>query len=225
MEGWHVSEANDHTFRIGLKGILDLEKRFRTTFINSVSGMKTAFLCGTIDKSGNTNLAIMNSIVHVGANPPLLGMIVRPHLVPRHTLENIIEMRCYTLNVVHESFVKQAHHTAARFDKDQSEFHAARLTPFYSEHVAAPYVKESALKIGLEFKEKLSVTSNGTHFIIGKIKEINLPKHALSADGFVDPQMIGAVAAAGLDAYFVPEKIARFGYPKPDRPVQEIDDV
>ena len=49
-----------------------LEKRYRTNFINSLSGYKSANLLGSINSSGQTNLALMTSVFHVGANPLLI---------------------------------------------------------------------------------------------------------------------------------------------------------
>jgi flavin reductase (DIM6/NTAB) family NADH-FMN oxidoreductase RutF len=67
------------------ENILNFEKNFRTKFINSLSGFKSANLIGTISKTGKTNLAIFNSVIHVGANPSLIGLLIRPASVPRHT--------------------------------------------------------------------------------------------------------------------------------------------
>jgi len=45
--------------------------------INGISGMKSANLVGTVDRRGNINLALFNSVVQIGADPPYLGMIFR----------------------------------------------------------------------------------------------------------------------------------------------------
>lgn len=65
--------------------ILHYEKNYRANLINSVSGFKSANLIGTVSSKGNTNLAIFSSVIHVGANPPLIGLLMRPVSVPRHT--------------------------------------------------------------------------------------------------------------------------------------------
>ena len=71
------------------KDILEMETRFRAAFINSLSGFKSASLIGSVDKDGNTNLAIFSSVVHLGSNPALIAFINRPDSTSRHTLENI----------------------------------------------------------------------------------------------------------------------------------------
>ena len=43
--------------------IEQLEKRYRTSFINSLAGFRQAVLVGTKSKDGQTNLAIFNSLI------------------------------------------------------------------------------------------------------------------------------------------------------------------
>lgn len=74
-----------------------LDKRYRTTLINSVSSYKSLQLVGTVSKSGNTNLALFNSIFRVGASPALIGMVVRPDEQEHDTLNNISSRGVYTL--------------------------------------------------------------------------------------------------------------------------------
>ena len=109
-------------------------------------------------------------MIHLGSNPALLGFISRPgKLVPRHTLENIKENKFYTINHINESIVEQAHYTSAKFDKDQSEFELCGLSEEYLYGFKAPFVKESHLKLGMQFLECLPIKANGTVLIIGEI--------------------------------------------------------
>lgn len=71
--------------------ILRLDTRQRAALINSLSGFKSLNLIGSISSSKITNLAIFNSVFHLGANPPLMGFIIRPDSVDRHTLQNILD--------------------------------------------------------------------------------------------------------------------------------------
>jgi flavin reductase (DIM6/NTAB) family NADH-FMN oxidoreductase RutF len=54
------------------------EDRFWVNFFNTLSGVRSSVLIGTSSETGTHNLAIFNSLVHLGANPPLLGFILRP---------------------------------------------------------------------------------------------------------------------------------------------------
>ncbi|PHX62040.1 MAG: flavin oxidoreductase, partial [Flavobacteriales bacterium] len=71
--------------------ILNMEKQDRVHFANSLGGFKSLGLIGTQNNKMQTNLAIIDSVLHLGSNPPLFGMVFRPGAVARHTLENILE--------------------------------------------------------------------------------------------------------------------------------------
>ncbi len=196
------------------------EKRYRANLINSITGFKSVALLGTIDREKATNLAIFSQIIHVGANPPLLGILFRPHTVPRHTLENILETGSFTVNHIDKQFVKEAHHTSARWD--QSEFKACGLTPEFSKHLAAPYVQEAHVRIGCSFVEKQTIAANESVFLIGGIQEIWLEDGIVGEDGFVDIEKAGTLCASGLDSYHATQKITRLSYAKPDHVPEEI---
>jgi flavin reductase (DIM6/NTAB) family NADH-FMN oxidoreductase RutF len=204
------------------KNILDFEKLYRINFINSLSGLKSANLIGTISKEGKTNLAIFSSVIHVGANPPLMGFLMRPVSVERHTYNNIKETGYYTINHINKEIYKQAHQTSARYEKDISEFDACGLTAELSEIIKAHYVKESKIKIGLKFVEEQEIKFNGTIFIVGEIVEIILPDDAVSKDGYVDIEKAETIAISGLDSYHETKRIARLSYAKPGAEPKEF---
>ncbi len=192
-----------------------MDKRYRTQFVNSLSGFKSLFLIGTINKQGDPNLAIFNSLVHIGANPPLLGFISRPNTVERHSIENIKEIKLFTLNSVEKAFYNKAHQTAARYKKSISEFEAAGLNMQFLGDCQVPFVKESALKIEMIFRESYDIKSNGTHLIIGEIQNVYLPKSCLEKDGYVNLENLGILSGSGLDAYHETKLIERLPYAKP----------
>ena len=197
------------------KELDQMEQRFRASFINSITGFKSVALIGTKNNANQENLAIFNSIVHLGSNPALIGMIIRPDSVERHTLENIEETGFYTINHILESFVEQAHHTSARYPRNVSEFEASGLTPFYRNDFFAPFVKESTVQIGMEFKTKINIPINNTLMIIGQIKSISLPEKAISTDGYIDLEITKTITNSGLDSYHRTERIVRLPYAKP----------
>lgn len=202
------------TMKITNENILAFEKLFRTNFVNSLSGFKNANLIGTISKEGKTNLAIFSSVIHVGANPPLMGFLMRPVSVERHTYDNIKETGHFTINHINKEIFKQAHQTSASYEKEISEFDPCDMTPEYTETIKAPYVKESKIKIGLKFLEEQEIKSNETIFIIGEIQEIILPDEVVLEDGFIDIKKAGTIAISGLDSYHETKRIARLSYAK-----------
>jgi flavin reductase (DIM6/NTAB) family NADH-FMN oxidoreductase RutF len=211
-----------NTKQFSFADLESMEQRFRTNFINSISGFKSVALIGTTDSKNQSNLAIFSSIVHIGANPPLLGFVVRPDSVERHTLENILETKEYTINFINEAIFKKAHQTAARYPKNTSEFDAVGLMPKYSETLKAPYVQESTIKLGLQFVEKVDISINGTSIIIGKIVEVIVPEKIIAKDGHVSIEDVNTITVNGLDTYHAVKRIARLTYAKPNSLPQEI---
>lgn len=195
--------------------LMAMEQRVRANLINSVGGFKSVCLIGTNDLEGQSNLAIFNSIVHIGANPPLIGFIMRPDSVERHTLSNILETGYYTINHIHQGIYQQAHQTAAKYPKEVSEFVATGLTEEYINSFKAPYVKESAIQLGVVFKERIDITINHTMLIIGEIQEIYFPEHCFGADGYVNIEKAGSITCTGLDSYHITHQIERLAYAKP----------
>lgn len=204
------------------QNILDFEKLYRTALINSISGFKSANLIGTISSEGKTNLAIFNSVIHVGANPPLMGFLMRPVPVERHTYENIKETGSFTINHINKEIYKQAHQTSTRYEKNISEFDASGLTPEFTERIKAPYVKESKIRIGLKFVEENEIKFNGTIFIVGEILEIILPDDIIKSDGYADIEAAETITISGLDGYHETKRIARLSYAKPGVDPKEI---
>lgn len=203
------------SMKITNENIIAFEKLYRTNFVNSLSGFKSANLIGTISKEGKTNLAIFSSVIHVGANPPLIGMLVRPASVPRHTYTNIKETGYFTINHINEEIYKQAHQTSARYEKEVSEFDECGLTTEYSATIKAPYVKESKIKIGCRFVEEHQIKTNNTIFIVGEILEVIIPDDVLMNDGYVDIEKGGTITISSLDSYHETKRIARLSYAKP----------
>ncbi len=197
------------------KELIEQEKPYRTNFINSLSGFKSLQLLGTKNQDGVTNLAVFNSTFHVGANPPYLGLVVRPDGPEHDTLKNILGQEHYTLNNVKEAFYQQAHQTSARYVSGESEFKACDFEEEYIAGFPVPFVKESSIQIGLKLKEVIPVKANGTTIVIGEIVLIRLDEKYLLDDGMVNLEAAGSITVAGLDSYHRTQKIGRLAYAKP----------
>jgi flavin reductase (DIM6/NTAB) family NADH-FMN oxidoreductase RutF len=194
---------------------MDMEQRKRAQFINSISGFRSVALIGTTDTKEQTNLAIFSSIVHIGSNPPLLSFIMRPDSVERHTLTNILDTGFYTINHINADMYEKAHQTSARYPKSVSEFDAAQLTPVFKNDFVAPFVAESQIQIGMEFRERIEININQTSMIIGEIKFVHYPTSCLLEDGFIDIEKAGTITSTGLDSYHTTQVLKRLEYAKP----------
>ncbi|MCG7530165.1 flavin reductase [Psychrobium sp. MM17-31] len=209
-----MNTAINNSIHITSDDIADYDSRYRAKLINSLSGFKSANLIGTIDEDLVTNLAIVSSVFHLGANPPLMGMIIRPDTVPRDTLANIRSNGSYTINHVNSAIYQQAHQTSARYDASVSEFDETQLTPQFTPNVKAPYVAQSHLKFALEVRDIQWLAVNGTVMVIGEIMEIITPSDSIKADGYIDIEALDSVAISGLDGYHQTTRLNRLSYAK-----------
>ena len=193
-----------------------LDRRERTNFVNGLTGFKGVTLLGTRSAGGRDNLAIMTSAFHVGAAPPLIGVLLRPPTVERHSLENLVETGVWTLNQVDRATYERAHRTSARWPREVSEFDACGLTPERTDTVPAPYVAESPLAIALSLVERHALV-NATVLVVGEVREVRLADDVRADDGQLDLAAFGTVVAAGLDEYHETRRLARLPYAKPER--------
>ena len=185
----------------------------RLKLINGLSGIKQANLIGTKSKNGIDNLAIFNSIIHIGSSPAYLGFILRPQDEgPKGTYRNILETGSFTINHVHESFVEKAHYTSAKLEEEVSEFERCHLTPDYIADFSAPFVAESQVKIGLKYEESTPIKINDTILVIGKIEHIWLGENAVDKNGYLDLENLNSIGVTGLNSYYTLQKKADFPF-------------
>jgi len=200
-----------------------MPNRYRARFVNSLSGYKSANLIATQDTNGKTNLAIFSSVVHLGANPALIGFIMRPDNNDRETLNNIISTTHYTINQVSTAFYRAAHQSSARYESSVSEFNATGLSPQYIEGINAPFVEQSQLKYGMTLREILPIKLNNTQLIIGEISHVICAQNAVQDDGYIDIESLQTVSVSGLDSYHRTSRLARLSYAKPEMCSSELN--
>jgi flavin reductase (DIM6/NTAB) family NADH-FMN oxidoreductase RutF len=199
-----------------------MPSRKRAHLINSCTGYKSANLLGTKSKNGETNLAIFNSVIHIGSNPSMLGFILRPLTVKRDTYNNFKETSFFTVNQINKEMIKDAHHTAANYDEYISEFSKTNLTESYLDDFHAPYVSQSSIKLGCRYINEYEIKENGCLLIIGAIEHIYLSDDILEEDGWVNLEKASTVSIIGLDGYALPKLLNRFNYAKPNEPTTSL---
>ena len=184
----------------------------RLNLINSCMGFKSANLIGTTSKNGNHNLAIFSSVTHLGSDPALLGFILRPTTVPRHTYENIKENSFFTVNAITHSFIKKAHQTSANYPQDINEFEVTGIESEMKVGISVPFVKESPVQILCKYVNEYPIIENDTLHIIASIESIFVHSDLLSDDYWIQLDKGNVVAINGLDGYAKTELVSRLPY-------------
>lgn len=190
-----------------------LDPSYRRNLINCLPGYKPLQLIGTQNTSGVTNLALFSQIIHIGAAPPLIGVLFRPHTVKRDTLENILETGSFTLNQVLPDWFVQAHWTAANWEG--SEFEATGLNLERKESFPAPFVEGSPVQLACVLEEVQTLQVNQTVLVIAQIDLVFVAEKGLREDGTLDYDALGTLSVTGLDEYHKGHSLGRLSYPKP----------
>ncbi len=197
-----------------------LDRIYRINLINSLSGIKPANLIGTRSKSGVLNLAIFSSVVHLGSNPAQFGMVMRPQTeIPKDTYRNILESDFYTINHISKEFIKNAHYTSAKMEAHESEFEKMNIKEEFVNEFYAPFVKHSAVKLGMKHLTSLDLP-NGCIFIIGEVQQLSVADQLIADDGSINLEAYNHVGIGGLNHYYALGKIESFPYVR----VNEIPD-
>lgn len=198
--------------KLGKDEIDNLDRIYRLNLINSISGVKPANLIGTRSMDGHDNVGIFSSVVHLGSNPALLGFVIRPQSDPEtDTYANIHKTKYYTINHVSESFIKKAHYTSAKLEKGASEFDRMALSKEFNDDFYAPFVKESAVKLGMKHYESILLPNDCT-FIIGTVEMIIVPDKSINSEGQLDLSSYKGTGISGLNTYYGLKKLDSFPY-------------
>ncbi|PIB29824.1 flavin reductase family protein [Maribacter sp. 4G9] len=195
-----------------LSDLKNLPNRFRANLINSSTGYRPSNLLGTKSDQGVTNLAVFNSISHIGSDPAMLGFVLRPLTVRRDTYDNIKATGFFTVNHVNASILEESHQTSAKYGDHESEFIKTGLTVEYLDGFHAPYVKESHIKLGCSYVNEYTIEENGCVLVIGAIEHLYVPEDALFDDGSINLESAQSIANIGLDGYALPKLLKRFAY-------------
>tara|TARA_Y100000994_G_scaffold229806_1_gene215061 strand:+ start:817 stop:1437 length:621 start_codon:yes stop_codon:yes gene_type:complete len=188
------------------KQITKLDRLTRLNLINSISGIQNVHLVATKSKNNISNLSIINSVVHIGSNPPLLGFINRPTTIRRDTINNLNFNPFFTINNVEKSKLKNAHLTSGKYPHNISEFKECGFKEAYIDSFPIPFVDSSNIKIGLEVVERINIASNNTILIVGLIKILQTP------DDFLKNTEKYAVGSVGLNSYYSIKELDEFKY-------------
>ncbi len=194
------------------------DRRYRANLINCLSGFKSTHLIGTLSPEGYTNLALFHNVVHLGADPALIGFVNRPRESSPHTLANIERTGVYTMNTVHTGMIRAAHQTSARYPESVSEFEATGVSALFRKGIPAPFVLESAIQYAMRLVEVVPIRHNGTFLVIGKLMGAWIREDILAEDGFLHVEKAQTVTTLGLDGYYEPVLLERLPYARASDP-------
>ncbi|CCH40544.1 hypothetical protein BN7_77 [Wickerhamomyces ciferrii] len=141
---------NHKKIDIDIENAEDYRENYRL-FISGIVPRPVAFI-STIDDQGNQNLAPAFSFFNiVSSNPPVFTIGISKNASrddgTKDTLENILQTKELTINIISEWFIDAANYTSIPSKAGVDEFKLSNLTPSPSKKVKAPHVAESAFSI------------------------------------------------------------------------------
>lgn len=194
------------------KDIQNLNRIKRLNLINSLSGIQPVNLIGTMN-NGVSNLAIFNSVMHIGSSPALMGFIMRPDQdIRRDTLINIVKTGEFTINHVSLDKLSDAHQTSAKYPRSISEFNKCGFTEQFLEGYSAPFVRESLVQIGMSYVKSIPIDINKTQLIIGEVEHIFIPENSITEEGYLELEILKSTGVCGLNSYYQLSKIRSYPY-------------
>ena len=187
--------------------LLGLDRRYRRDLINRIGGSRTAWLLTTRSSDGIANIGLFSQVVHVGANPPLIGVLFRPKSSRHQSLDNIEDIGHYCIHAVHFEEWQKAHSTSFAFGADQSEFDECEWVEETIHGSDLPLIEDSLARITLQAEEIIPIRSNQCRMLIGRVQSIQIREDQLDSDQLPRPE--DWLNVCGLDLYMNNQVLSR----------------
>ncbi len=186
-----------------------MDKIEKLNLINSCTGYKSANLICTKSIEGNSNVAIFNSVTHLGNSPSLIAFLVRPTAAASDTYKNIMETGYFTVNHITIEMITDGHPASANFDLGVSEFDKTNLSEEYKDGFNIPFAKGSPVQLYCKFVNEYIIKENETIHIIASIEHIFFDKDLEHKNGGLQLDKGNIVILNGGNGYFLPKLINR----------------
>lgn len=138
-------------------------------------------IIGTYDINNRPNLATVAWGGICCSGPPCVAISLRK---ARHTCDNILEKKAFTVNILSEDMVKSADYYGIVSGKNEDKFLKTNITPVKSELVDAPCGKEFPLVLECSLFKSIELGSH-TQFI-GEILDVKAEESILDSNARPD---------------------------------------
>lgn len=172
------------------------DQMYRGQFFNSLYGARSvALLCS---QGEVWNAAPVSQIIHVGANPPRVGVLMRPNSAKHQSQSNLFREPWASLHFMPEDHAHRVHQASAAYTDHDSELAILGWDFHPWEDYPAILLKDACLSLCLEVNEVLAL-QNGTALYVFDI-------HAIESQGTPDslghwPITENILHSQGLDYY------------------------
>ena len=157
----------------------------------------------TIDKEKNVNLAPYSFFNAIADNPPMIMFSItgqKKNISSKDTLQNIIETKCFVVNVVSKDLLNQMNQTSGNYPKNTDEFILAKLEKTNCVHIDVPRVKKSPASLECTLYKILKLPGFSNNMVIGKVVGVHINENILK-NGIFDILAYDPVARLGYKDY------------------------
>ena len=157
----------------------------------------------SIDKEKNVNLAPYSFFNAIADNPPMVMFSItgqKKNISLKDTLQNIIETKCFVVNVVSKDLLNQMNKTSANYPKNTDEFILAKLEKTNCVHIDVPRVKKSPASLECTLYKILKLPGFSNNMVIGKVVGVHINENILK-NGIFDILAYDPIARLGYKDY------------------------
>ena len=157
----------------------------------------------TTDKEKNVNLAPYSFFNAVADNPPMIMFSItgqKKNISLKDTLQNIIETKCFVVNIVSKDLLNQMNQTSGNYPKNTDEFVLAKLEKTNCVYIDVPRVKKSPASLECTLYKILKLPGVSNNMVIGKVIGVHINENILK-NGVFDILAYDPVARLGYKDY------------------------
>ena len=157
----------------------------------------------TIDKEKNVNLAPYSFFNAVADNPPMIMFSItgqKKNISSKDTLQNIIETKCFVVNIVSKDLLNQMNQTSGNYPKNTDEFVLANLEKTNCVYIDVPRVKKSPASLECTLYKILKLPGFSNNMVIGEVVGVHINEKILK-NGIFDILAYDPIARLGYKDY------------------------
>ena len=154
----------------------------------------------TIDKEKNVNLAPYSFFNAVADNPPMIMFSItgqKKNISSKDTLQNIIETKCFVVNIVSKDLLNQMNQTSGNYPKNTDEFVLANLEKTNCVYIDVPRVKKSPASLECTLYKILKLPGFSNNMVIGKVVGVHINENILK-NGIFDILSLRSYCSIGI---------------------------
>ena len=157
----------------------------------------------TTDKEKNVNLAPYSFFNAVADNPPMIMFSItgqKTNISSKDTLQNIIETKCFVVNIVSKDLLNQMNQTSGNYPKNTDEFVLANLEKTNCVYIDVPRVKKSPASLECTLYKILKLPGFSNNMVIGEVVGVHINENILK-NGIFDILAYDPIARLGYKDY------------------------